>query len=240
VLIEVVGSTLRAEARVQEPPVTVDGVELVAGALSAQAVLGVGNTRLYVSFVPDALDAPQVSAKQHAGSPLLALVLIPIFGAIAYLAFWEGDSKVAPPPAQVQALFSDAPLACPQADASRALAFAEEQIELAGGKQERLPFAIEDGVLAVSLYRLAAICFQAGGDAARAREAEQAAALLKQDLSDEYRARRLRLSHLLTVEDYVLASRDVTVLRALTSEKKGRYFEWLAQVAEQLKTKGVP
>jgi len=87
--------------------------------------------------------------------------------------------------------------------------------------------------------RLAASCFAAGGDPRRASDADQAAALLKQDLSDEFRARRLRLSHLLTVEDYALALGDVSVLRALTSERKGRYFEWLGQVAEQLKKKGI-
>lgn len=239
VLIEAVGTTLRAEARAQQPPATVDGLELVAGALSPGAVLGLGATRLYVSFVPDALDGPQVSAKQQATSPLLSLAVIPLFAAMAYLLFWDGDNKIAPPPAQVQALFTDAPVTCPQQDAGRARAFAEEQTELAQGKQERLPFAIEDGVFAVGLYRLAAACFRSGGDQSRAGEAEQAAALLKQDLGDEYRARRLRLSHLLAVEDYALASKDVSVLRALSSEKKGRYYEWLAHVAEQLKAKGV-
>jgi hypothetical protein len=239
VLIEAVGTTLRAEARAEQPPATIDGVVLVASTLSPEAVLGVGNTRLYVSFVPDALDGPQVLAKQQAKSPLLALALVPLFGALAYLLFWDVESKIMPAPAQVQALFSDAAVACPHPDAGRALAFAEEQTELAEGKQERLPFAIGDGVFAVGLYRLAASCFLSGGDNARAREAEQAAALLEQDLNDEYRARRLRLSHLLTVEDYALASKDVAVLRALTSEKKGRYFEWLAQVTEQLKAKGV-
>ena len=239
ILIEAVGTTLRAEARAQEPRATIDGVELVAGAVSPVAVLGVGNTRLYVSFVPDALDGPQVLEKQQGKNPLLALALIGVFGALLYLLFWDVESKIAPPPAQVQALFSDAPLSCPQEDASRALAFAEEQTEIAEGKQERLPFAIEDGVVAVALYRLAATCFHSGGDDARASEAEQAASLLKQSLSEEYRARRLRLSHLLTVEDYELALKDVSVLRALTSEKKGRYFEWLAQVTEQLKAKGI-
>ena len=238
VLIEAVGSTLRAEALAQQPTATIDGVELVASALSPDAVLGVGNIRLYVSFVPDALDGPQVLEKTQTKSPL-GLLLVPLLGALAYFAFWEGESKIAPPPAQVQALFSDAQVACPQQESSRARAFAEEQTELAEGKQERLPFAIEDGVAAVGLYRLAASCFSAGGEASRASEAEQAAALLKQDLSDEFRARRIRLSHLLTVEDYALALKDVAVLRALTSERKGRYFEWLNQVAEQLKTKGV-
>jgi hypothetical protein len=239
VLIEAVGSTLRAEARAKQPPATIDGVELVASALSPEAVLGVGNTRLYVSFVPDALDGPQILEKQQAKSPLLAFLLVPVFGALAYLLLGDADSKIVAPPAQVQALFSDAPVNCPQQDAGRARAFAEEQTELAEGKQERLPFAIEDGVLAVGLYRLAASCFVAGGDAGRASDAEHAATLLRQDLDDEYRARRLRLSHLLTVEDYALALKDVAVLRALTSEKKGRYFEWLAQVSEQLKAKGV-
>jgi len=238
VLIEVVGSTLRAEALAPQPPATLDGVELVASALSPETMLGVGNTRLYVSFVPDALDGPQVLEKSQAKSPL-GLLLVPLFGALAYLAFWDGETKIAPPPAQVQALFSDAQVTCPQREATRARAFAEEQTELAEGKQERLPFAIEDGVTAVGLYQLAASCFSAGGEPARASQAEQAAALLRQDLSDEFRARRIRLSHLLTVEDYALALKDVAVLRALTSERKGRYFEWLNQVAEQLKAKGV-
>jgi hypothetical protein len=239
VLIEAVGSTLRAEARAEQPPATLDGVELVASALSPDAVLGVGNTRLYVSFVPDAFDGPQVFKKQQGKSPLLALALVPVFGALLYLLFWDEGNSIAPPPAQVQALFSDAKVACPQQEASRALAFAEEQTQLAEGKQERLPFAIEDGVVAVGLYRLAASCFLSGGDAARANQAEQAEAVLKQSLNDEYRSRRLRLSHLLTVEDYPLALKDVSVLRALTSDRKGRYFEWLAQVSEQLKAKGV-
>src|SRR4051812_18349921 len=227
VLIEAVGSTLRAEARAEQPPATIDGVELVASALSPDAVLGVGGTRLYVSFVPDAFDAPQVADKKSGGNPLLTLALIPIFGALGYLLFWDASSRIAPPPAQVQTLFVDTPLACPQPDASRAQAFAEEQIEVAQGKQERMPFAVEDGVAAVGLYRLAATCFDAGGDGESARQAEEAAALLKEDLGDQYRARRLRLSHLLKVEDYALALKDVAVLRALTSQKKGRYFEWL-------------
>jgi len=239
ILIEAVGCTLRAEARAEQPRATIDGAELVASALSPESVLGVGNTRLYVSFVPDALDGPQIARQQQAKKPWLVLALLPVLGALLWLVFWDGDGKIASPPTQVQALFSDAAVACPQQEPSRALAFAEEQTEIAEGKQERLPFAIEDGVFAVGLYRLAASCFLAGGDGTRARDTEQAAALLKQDLNDEYRARRLRLSHLLTVEDYALALKDVTVLRALTSEKKGRYFEWLTQVAEQLKAKGI-
>src|SRR3954469_9221290 len=123
VLIEAVGTTLRAEARSQQPPATVDGVELVAGTLSSGAVLGLGNTRLYVSFVPDALDGPQVAAKQQAANPLLTLALIPIFAALGYLLFWDGESKIAQPPAQVQALFSEAAVVCPHQDASRARAF---------------------------------------------------------------------------------------------------------------------
>ena len=239
VLIEAVGTTLRAESRAEQPAATINGVQLVAGALSPDAVLGIGNTRLFVSFVPDALDGPQITAKQQAGNPLLVLALVPIFGAIFCLLFWDSESKIAAPPAQVQALFSEAQVSCPQLAPSQALAFAEEQTELAEGKQERLPFAVEDGVLAVGLYRLAAACFRSGQDLARAQEADGAAGSLERDLTDDFRARRLRLSHLLTVEDYELAMKDVIALRALTSERKGRYFDWLAHVAEQLKGKGV-
>jgi len=239
VLIEAVGTTLRAEARADHPPATVNGVQLVASALSADAMLGIGEIRLFVSFVPDALDGPQISRPQKAGSPLALLALIPIFGALFYLLFWDTESKIRPAPTDGQALFADAAGDCPHPSPTQALAFGEEQSEIADGKRERMPFAVEDGVYAVGLYRLAAACFRSGSDSTRAREADLAAQSLMQDLSDDFRARRLRLSHLLTVEDYELAIRDVHVLRALTSENKGRYFEWLGQVAEQLKAKGI-
>jgi hypothetical protein len=239
VLVEAVGTTLRVESRAELPPATLNGVKLVASALSPDAALGIGETRLFVSFVPDALDGPQISAKQKAQNPLLTLALIPIFGALAYLLFWNDESKIAAAPAEVQALFAETPSACPQQDPTQALAFAEEQSELAEGKRERLPFAVEDGVLAVGLYRIAGACFRVGRDDARAHDAELAAESLKRDLTDDFRARRLRLSHLLTVEDYQLAMKDVNVLHALTSERKGRYFEWLTTVAEQLKAKGI-
>jgi len=239
VLVEAVGTTLRVEARAEQPPATINGVKLVASALSPDAALGIGETRLFVNFVPDALDGPQISAKQKAQNPLLILALIPIFGALAYLLFWNDETKIAAAPAEVQTLFAETQAACPQQEPAQALAFAEEQSELAEGKRERLPFAVEDGVLAVGLYRLAAACFRTGADDARAHDAELAAESLKHDLTDDFRARRLRLSHLLTVEDYQLAMKDVSVLRALTGEKKGRYFEWLTTVAEQLKAKGI-
>src|ERR1041384_1890395 len=82
VLIEAVGTTLRAEARSQQPPATLDGVELVASALSPEAVLGLGNTRLYVSFVPDELDGPHVLEKKQARSPLMGLLLVPLLRAL--------------------------------------------------------------------------------------------------------------------------------------------------------------
>ena len=239
VLIEAVGSTLRAEARADQPRATINGLPLVASALSPDAELGIGDIRLFVSFVPDALDGPQIAAKQKTHSPLLLAALLPIFGALFYLLFWDSDNKIKPAPSDAQTLFAEERLSCPQQDPGSALAFAEEQAEIADGKRERMPFAVEEGVQAAGLYHLAAACFNSGQDSTRARDTESIATSLEQDLSDEFRARRLRLSHLLMVEDYELALRDISVLRALTSEKKGRYFEWLAQVTEQLKAKGI-
>src|SRR4051812_7118594 len=140
VLIEAVGSTLRAEARAEEPLATINGVQLVAGALSPDAVLGIGELRLFVSFVPDALDGPQISAQQKTESPWLLLALIPVFGALFYLLLWDAPSKIRPAPSDGQALFVKDPTSCPQQDPRSALAFAEEQAEVADGKRERMPF----------------------------------------------------------------------------------------------------
>ncbi len=58
-------------------------------------------------------------------------------------------------------------------------------------------------------------------------------------MTNDFRARCLRLSRLLELEDYELAQRDLTVLAALTQGRPGRAVAWLKEVAKELKAKGV-
>jgi hypothetical protein len=237
-LLYMVGPTLRAEVRAASPIVTVNGEALTGSALAPDSVLAIGSFRLFVSFIPDALEAPRLTPQQKQANPLLVGLLLPIFGALAYLLWWDKAPKFTEPPAEAPALFADAPVTCPQQAPPQALAFADEQLEVADGKRERMPFAVEDGVAAVGLYRLAAACYKQADNAGREQDARVAAESLERDLNNDFRARRLRLAHLLAVEDYALAVKDVVVLRALAAARKGRYFDWLAVVTEQLKAKG--
>jgi hypothetical protein len=238
VLIEAVGATLRAEAKSDIPPPTVNGMPLTASTLTSDTVLGLGQTRLFVTFVPDLVGGSQLGAqRKKEQGPVVQLGLVAMFAVAGYLLLAENEVPIERPPADAPQLFSQTPRVCPQNDPSQANAFAQEQMDLGDTKRERLPFAVKEGVAAVALYEIAAACFTKGDRQSLSREADEAAQTLKRDLTDDFRARRLRLSHLLDVQDYELAKKDVVVLRAMTETKKDRYTRWLATVAEQLKSK---
>jgi hypothetical protein len=239
VLIEALGGTLRAEAKADHPPATINDMPLTLATLSPGAVLGVGRIRLTVGFVADFGAAQELKAKRRESSTAATVALIAILGTAAYLLLMDTESRIARAPAEAPALFASAQPSCPPSDPSQALAFAEEQRDLADGKRERMPFAIADGVSAVGLYETAAACFRQGGADFEAAEADEAAGSLERDLTDELRTRALRLSHMLEVKDYELAMRDVVVLRALTTGKTGKYIDWLSTVSKQLQAKGI-
>jgi hypothetical protein len=238
VLVEVVGATLRAEAKADDPPATLNGMPLSAATLPPDAVLGVGNVRLAVSFISDlGSDPDPVTAKSKENSPVVAGLLLLGFAAAGYSILGAKEPEIAPPPQGDLVLFSEAPSACPQAQPEQARAFAAERIGLAAAKRERLPFSVRDGVTAAELYDTAAACYRLSGDAELATQASENAASLKQDLTHEFRARKLRLTHLLSVQDYALALRDVSVLSSLTADKRGPYVDWLSRVGQQLERK---
>jgi hypothetical protein len=234
VRIEVIGNTLRAEAVAENPPATIDGMPLTASTLTRESTLGVGHVRLFVSHVADLLDGSSVKAANKQSSPVVQVGLVAIFAVAVYLLLSEQETPIAPPPAQAPKLFAAGAPACPQANPIQAVAFGQEQFDLANGKRERMPFSVTDCVAAVGLYQLAAACFTAGGVKSQASEAEEAAVSLRQSLSDDFRARQLRLTYSLKVADYQLAKQDVAVLRGMTSGQKGPYVEWLATASKQL------
>lgn len=234
VLIEVVGGTLRAEAKADNA--TINDMPLTASALSSETVLGIGRIRLFVSFVPDFdAGASVTTKKKKEANPAVQLGLVVMFGIAAYLLMTDDTVPIAPPPAEAPQLFTEAPAACPQKDPAAAVAFAYEQRALGDTKRERLPFAAKEGIAAVGLFEVAAACFEFGALPAQARDARDTAQALKGDLTNDFRARRIRLSHVLQVKDYALARADLAVLTALTADRKGPYVEWLAKTSEQVK-----
>jgi hypothetical protein len=240
VLIESFSGTLRAEAKADHPPATINNLPLNASALSPDSVLGIGRIRIFVTFVPDLAEGGGPRTKEKSKSnPMVQLGLVVMFGLGAYVLLADDEVPIAPPPAQAPELFAATAPTCPQSDPSAARAFALEQCELGDTKRERVPFAVKEGVEAVSLFELGAACFKVAGAQDDARYADEIAKGLKRELVDDFRARRIRLSHVLEVKDYGLAIKDVQVLSALTDGKKGPYVEWLHQTAQQLKGKDV-
>ena len=98
-----------------------------------------------------------------------------------------------------------------------------------------MPFLVTDGVAAVSIYETTAACYRMGNMQAEAQAADEAAKALRRELSNDFRARRLRLSQMLKVEDWEMAQHDALVLRSLLRGKRGSYSEWLDAVLKQLK-----
>jgi hypothetical protein len=234
VLVEVIGGTLRAEAKADNPPATINQMPLTASPLAADSVLGVGRVRLFITFVPDVAEGASLGAQKKEGSPVVQLALVLAFAAAAFFLLAEEEVVIPPPPEETPELFVATAAPCPRTDAVQALAFAREQMDVAHGRRERMPFFVTDGVNAVADYQVAATCFKIAGATAEAEEATEAATTLRKDLTDDFRARRLRLSHALKLADYDLARKDVTVLRAMTHGRKGAYVEWLARTDKQL------
>lgn len=236
VLIELHGGTLRAEAKVDSPAATINGMPFAASAVAPDAVLGIGNIRLFVSFVPDALDNPQVTAKKKEdnSNALIRAVGVVAFAVAAYWLLADPDTPIEPAPSSAIQLFADTEVGCPQAQPDAALALAQEKLGQAEGKRERLPFDVRQGVAAVPLYDQAIACFKAGNRPDQVKDTEAERDSLKRSMSDDFRARRLRLEHMLAVQDYELARKDVVVLQDMTEDKHGDYVEWLASVRKRL------
>jgi hypothetical protein len=238
VRVESIGNTLRAEAVAEKPLATINGMPLTQSPLAADSVLGIGNVRIFVGHVSDIMEGAQLSAaKSKQSTPMVRVALVVGFAAAAYMLLAETESEIAPPPAEAPKLFSEAAATCPQANPVQAVALGQEQLDIADGKRERMPFFVTDGVTAVGLYQVASACFKVGGVKSQEDEAAEAAKSLAKTLSDDFRARQMRLTYSLKVGDYPLAKQDVTVLRALTNGKKGAYVDWLATAAKQLATR---
>lgn len=237
-VVEVVGDTVYARA-LGDARTLLDGAPLVNAPLDEGAVLGIGRLKVAVKAAAERENLQKKSA-DGTGSPARLAVLSLGLVAAAGLTFasFAPTNAIAPAPERTPELFATEATTCPKTRTTGALPYAEEQRDMAIATHERVPFAAHDGVVAVGLYRMAAECFRTAGALASAAEAEQAADTLRGELSDEFRARRLRLSHVLALEDYELARIDVGVLRAMTAGKQGPYVEWLKKVEKQLAAKG--
>jgi len=240
VAVEVVGGTVRVETRAFEPPATVNGLPFTTMPIGPDVPLKLGATRIFISLGDFGLEgAPVVQKKKgEETSPFMKVLGVGVIVAGAYMFLNKEDAEAPTAPMQAPDLFGVAPAVCPQDAPDQARALAADKRGIAEGKRERSPFVAKEGVQAVELYEMAAACFRQAGDSESAGQSQKDAAELRALITQDFRARRIRLEHLLEVGDYQLARYDVTVLRSLTEDKQGPWVSWLAHVAQVIKQSG--
>jgi hypothetical protein len=239
VAVEVIGGTVRLETKAFEPAATVNGMPFTNMPIAPDVPLKIGSTRIFIALGEAGFEGAVVQKKAEQTSPLMKVVAVAVLVAGGYMLMADDQQQMAAAPTQAPELFAATPTTtCPQGAPDQARAFAADKFDLAEGKRERSPFAPKDGVEAVQLYEVASACFRVGGDQARAGEAAADAKQLRVSITQDFRARRVRLEHLLAVGDFQLAKNDVKVLRALTDGKQGRYVDWLQQQNQMLKQRG--
>jgi hypothetical protein len=162
------------------------------------------------------------------------LVVAALFAAIIKVSTTVQQEAIAAPPAMPE-LFAKTSNDCPRKDLAEARAVADEQRANADGARERSPFDPREARSAVKSYEIAAACYRLAQSAEASADAAQSAKRMREETLLDFRARRVRLDRVLLVNDYELASQDVTVLRALTEGQQGEYAQWLATVAQDIK-----
>jgi hypothetical protein len=239
VAVEVIGGTVRLETKAFEPAATVNGMPFTNMPITPDVPLKIGSVRIFIALGDAAFEGGTVVQKKaEQTSPLMKVLAVVVLVAGAYMLMSNDEQQMATAPAKAPDLFSATAASCPQSAPDQARAVAADKFDVAEGKRERSPFAPKDGVEAVQLYDLAAACFKVGGDQARAAEAATDSQQLRASITQDFRARRVRLEHLLAVGDFQLAKNDVKVLRALTEGKQGAYVDWLQQQNQMLKARG--
>ena len=235
VLIELGPAGIFARALSFEPPPTINNIPFQQAPLPPGAMLGVGGCQIYVELT-DGVGTAGGPKKKPSPIMYLAVAIIVPLGLYTILGDDGAEGGPKASPKQAPELWQAPVSSCPYSG-GQALAFAREKMAVADAKRERRPFHVQDGVQAVPTYEAAAVCFRAGGDAPSGNLAEESAKFLRRDITDDFRTRRVRLDHALTIEDYVSAQKEVRVLLQFTEGKSGDYVTWLSNLERKLKLK---
>ncbi len=222
-----------------EPACRLNGAPFLEGRLSPDSLLELGGVTLRVTLAElkdAARPANKPSSQTHPA--VQALGLIGVAAGLYYVLDKPVEQEsalmqaVSPPP-----LFAQAAQACPQRDAAAARSLAEQERADADSKAERAPFYPSDGLTAVHLYERAAACHEQAGDGEAAREARDAAELLKRRLGDELHVRHLRLERFIAQAKYDEVWRELQMVSEFVADKSHPYAHWLSAVKRELEVR---
>jgi hypothetical protein len=224
---------IHAEALAFDPTPTIAGAPFTVAPFPSDAPLGIGALEIRVSSVAVAASST-LKSKQEKTSPLVYLLAAVMIPYVLSDVLGRKRNEGLAPPNNPPALFAEAPTSCPHSEPASAAAFAEEQLELASSQRERRPFHASDGVQGVHTFRVAAACWTTAGDGARAEDARKAAVKLERELDESYRTHRVRLEHALSIENYLVARKEIRALLDLTRGQSSEYVSWLASTGRRL------
>lgn len=238
VSIQASASGIYAQTLAFDPPPLVGGVQFTQGTLMPDTPLILGGIEILVSAVDLAPQTRIARTKQEKTSPLTLAAGALIIPLLAFVLLFDDETTgVGEPPKKVPPLWGDPVKTCPQTGSAQALAVAQERYAIAETKRERSPFDIRDGIAAVPLYELAAVCFQSTGNKEASDEALAAAKELRDLLQRDYSTHAVWLEHTLKVQDWRAAQREVSLMIAFTEGKKGEYVTWLSNTDRYLRIK---
>ena len=238
VAVSLTPTGLVAEALSFNPPPTINDSPINRSPITEGAVLGVGQTKIWVEIVELEEGAAVKKKQQEKTSPMtyvLAAIAVPIS-----LYILLTDDPPGPPlsaPTEPPELWGEPIKACPQAGRSAALALAEDRIVLADAKRERRPFYVKEGVAAVPLYETAAVCYATAGKKEEAAAAAAAGKKVREQVAEDYRTHRIRLEHALSIDDWRTSQKEVRILLDFTSGIQSEYVTWLDNLDRRLRLK---
>jgi hypothetical protein len=240
--LELQGDKLLGRALCHAPPPLVQGVPLVAGALESGTQITVSGTRITVRLVREKGREVRSPLRRILASFAIALVAC-VLPVVVYAALRPVDDSVLGPPPQPVALWAGGPVTSCRFDApDQALHLAKQMRTTGEAGRERYPFAIQDGVAAVTAFETAAACHRVGAqkrgqgdlDLQEVGKDIDAANALRTIVERDYHAHRVRLQHAVETDDLKSALLEVRTLRSMTGGLKGPYVEWLGMVERRL------
>jgi hypothetical protein len=201
-----------------------DGTATMEGTWGTASTLRIGDVSMTIELVSLGM--------AKAKPPIWALfVVIPAVALTAVgIALARPVDRALPPIPEAPVLIGPKDARCPDVAADQKPVLANEKLRVALAMRERSPFAPRDGYEAVALFETAAACFRESDDAEQAKDADDAAEVLRVKLDEDYRLRRVRLEHAYTTHQVHAAKRELNVLIPMTAHRKGPYTEWLAAV----------
>lgn len=166
--------------------------------------------------------------------PLLLACLVLAGGGVAFVLTEQSQLDASAVSSEQEVvLFPEAP-GCPPSDAASAARRAVGLERAAQSKRERYRYDAHDGLQAGRLYAQAAKCFQAAGDAGNQERVQQLGDAWRLEVTEDFRAARLRLRTALQDNDLNTALTAIAALQRLLKGEDIPYVSSLASTERQI------